>query len=169
MIEAPPSGPAAGDAGSAADTPGTTTAPETPAATPAPSGVRVDSDTAFLQTEASASYPVSQHQPIEVHLPERFELLRVLGAGGMGQVVLAHDRVLGRDVAIKVLRTTDFGDLAMRDRLLHEAQAAAQIRHPNIVGIHDVDLDHGLIVMEYLPKGSGRKLLEERGALPFRE
>jgi tetratricopeptide (TPR) repeat protein len=123
-----------------------------------------DPEVAFLRTEASVSA-----SPIQISLPRRFELRRSLGAGGMGEVVLAHDNVLGRDVAIKVLRTSDAGDVATRNRLLHEAQAAAQIHHPHIVSIHDVDLDAGLIVMEYLPNGSGRTLLERRGRLPLKE
>jgi tetratricopeptide (TPR) repeat protein len=122
-------------------------------------------DAAFLLTEADRT-------PLpgvgEVTLPARFQLQKKLGSGGMGEVVLARDKVLDRDVAIKMLHTGQ-GDRAARDQLLHEAQAAAQIRHRHIVDIHDVDLEAGLIVMEYLPGGSGRTLLEHRGKLPVRE
>jgi tetratricopeptide (TPR) repeat protein len=171
-----PNDPAAAETQATAETPAPTAPDARPAGaaqTPAPPTPRSDrfrsagasSDAAFLQTEASVSLSAS----CSIELPPRFELRRSLGAGGMGEVVLAHDRVLGRDVAIKVLKSGVFSDDTTRERLLNEAQAAAQIQHPNIVSIHDVDLDHGLIVMEYMPRGSGRKLIEERGKLPLSE
>src|ERR1043165_4919481 len=75
----------------------------------------------------------------------RYEVERLLGQGGMGRVWLARDTMLGRRVAIKVLRD----DLALsprvRDELLtrmrHEAQAAAAVSHPNIVTLHDMGDD----------------------------
>jgi serine/threonine protein kinase len=87
----------------------------------------------------------------------RYEVERLLGQGGMGRVWLARDTVLGRKVAIKVLRD----DLALppkvRDELVvrmgHEAQAAAAVSHPNIVVLHDMGEDDTLglfLVFEYV-------------------
>ena len=63
----------------------------------------------------------------------RFEIRRCLGKGGMGIVYAAHDEALKRDVAIKVLHVRDADD-----RLLREAQALAQLDHPNVVRVYDV-------------------------------
>ncbi len=69
-------------------------------------------------------------------LGERYEVTGRLGRGGMGAVYAAHDRVLDRDVAVKVLDRTAAGDQAAT-RLLHEARILARLEHPAIVPIHD--------------------------------
>ena len=63
-----------------------------------------------------------------------YEIITRLGAGGMGEVWLAHDPTLKRQLAIKVLHDTDSD---ARQRFLHEARAAAKLNHPNIVGIYE--------------------------------
>jgi formylglycine-generating enzyme required for sulfatase activity/tRNA A-37 threonylcarbamoyl transferase component Bud32 len=72
----------------------------------------------------------------------RYRILGELGSGGMGVVFRAHDPVLGREVAIKTLKLSDFADPlerdSLRDRLAREARAAAALSHPGIVAIHDV-------------------------------
>ena len=74
---------------------------------------------------------------------ERYELRETLGEGGMGRVIRAYDRFLQRTVAMKLLRREDFDEAALL-KFLEEAQATAQLQHPNIVPIHDVGLDsHG--------------------------
>jgi serine/threonine-protein kinase len=74
----------------------------------------------------------------------------LLGVGGMGEVYLARDPRLHRDVAIKVLPAAFASDPHRRRRFEHEARAVASLNHPNIVAVHDVGLDGGLpyIVME---------------------
>ena len=69
-------------------------------------------------------------------LQNRYRLDAELGQGGMGTVYRAHDLLLGRDVAVKVLCESDLGTEG-RARLLREAQTAAKLDHPNIVAIHD--------------------------------
>ena len=69
-------------------------------------------------------------------LNERYRLDAELGRGGMGRVYRAHDTLLDRDVAVKVLSATKLGT-AGRAHLLREAQAAAKLNHPNIVSVHD--------------------------------
>ncbi|HET7434651.1 MAG TPA: protein kinase [Thermoanaerobaculia bacterium] len=83
---------------------------------------------------------------------DRFEIVRILGKGGMGTVYLARDRRLGRQVALKVLNASELALEDRRARFLREARSAASIRHPNVATIYEVDeTDEGLpfIVMEY--------------------
>lgn len=91
-------------------------------------------------------------------LDERYEILELLARGGMGAVYRARRVLLGDDVAIKVLSTPD--DASLRERFLRESRAAAQLRHPHIVGVLDYDIDrqgHPFLVMEYL---NGPSLLQ---------
>ena len=98
-----------------------------------------------------------------------YELLEPVGAGGMGQVYRARDSRLGRDVAIKVLRSADQHDGDQLARFEREAQALAALNHPHIASIHDVVEADGRrgIVMEYV---AGRTLTEvmDQGPLPAR-
>jgi len=82
---------------------------------------------------------------------DRFEVLRVLGKGGMGTVFLARDPRLDRPVALKVLHPEDVGTDERRARFLREARTAAAIRHPNVATIYEVGEAGGapFIVMEY--------------------
>src|SRR5262245_20171234 len=66
-----------------------------------------------------------------------YEILDVLGAGGMGTVYAAKDRKLERRVAVKVLPDHMAGDDAFRTRFVREAKALAALSHPNILAIHD--------------------------------
>ncbi len=81
-----------------------------------------------------------------------YEILSVLGAGAMGEVYLAHDGRLGRDVAIKVLPSAVVYDPDRLRRFEREARAAAALNHPNIVAVHDIGRhgDTPYIVMEYV-------------------
>ncbi len=81
-----------------------------------------------------------------------YEILSLLGAGGMGEVYRARDPRLGRDVAIKVLPADRMADEDRRRRFIQEARAASALNHPNIVTVHEVDSVDGVdfIVMEYL-------------------
>ncbi len=98
-----------------------------------------------------------------------YRLIRLLGAGGMGQVYLAEDTLLGRQVALKRL-VVGSDDAAPRERLVKEARAAALLSHPNIAVVHDVieEGEDSFIVMEYL-KGESLKDTLSRGALPIRQ
>ncbi len=68
----------------------------------------------------------------------RFTILRPLGEGGMGQVVLAYDEELDRKVALKMIRGRHAEDLGLRRRFIREAQALARLSHPNVVTIYEV-------------------------------
>jgi len=85
-------------------------------------------------------------------LAGRYELERVLGHGGMAEVFLGTDRVLGRPIAVKVLSDRFAGDASFVARFRREAQSAAALNHPNVVGVFDTGSDDGthFIVMEYV-------------------
>lgn len=96
-----------------------------------------------------------------------YEIQAAIGAGGMGEVYLAHDTRLNRRVALKSLSGPSVGTPEARARLLREARTAAQLTHPNIAAIHDV-LDAApcpCIVMEYV-QGETLSAKIARGPLP---
>jgi hypothetical protein len=96
----------------------------------------------------------------------RYRLDEVLGVGGMSTVWRAHDAVLGRDVAVKLLSGRHAGDTASRQRIRVEARAAAALSHPNVAQVHDFgETVHDgrrtpYVVMELVPGPT----LEERAA-----
>ncbi len=99
-----------------------------------------------------------------------YQLLTLLGAGGMGEVYRARDPRLGRDVAIKVLARRLVNDRDAVSRFRREATAVAALSHPNIVAIHDFGVDRGTCyaVMELL-EGETLRTRLTRGPIPWRE
>ena len=103
-------------------------------------------------------------------LADRFVLERQLGAGGMARVFLGRDEVLDRPVAVKVLNplhaSTDIGE-----RFQREGRTAARLAHPNIVQVYDAGSgrldghESPYIVMEYVPGGDLKELIDGRGPL----
>jgi hypothetical protein len=98
------------------------------------------------------------------------EILAPLGAGGMGEVYRARDTALGREVAVKVLPNDFATDPDRLRRFTQEAQAAAALNHPNILGIHHIGTENGapFIVSELLEGETLRDRLSA-GALPVRK
>jgi len=98
---------------------------------------------------------------------DRYRLESEIGRGGMAAVYRARDEMLNRAVAVKVLSERGLGT-AGRARLVHEAQAAAQLNHPNIVTIHDVGEVDGTpyIVMELVEGGSLHDRASHRASHP---
>ena len=104
-------------------------------------------------------------------IAERYELEEVVGTGGMSSVYRAHDRLLERDVALKVLHQEFTADTDYVERFRREARAVAQLSHPNIVTVIDRGEQYGrqYIVFEYV-KGENLKALVQRvGPLPEEE
>ena len=102
----------------------------------------------------------------------RYEILAPLAEGGMGAVFLARRRLLGDEVAIKIVRADSAQDQGARERFLRESRASAQLRHPNIVSILDYSLDaegRPYLVMELLNGRSLREEIAARGRLPLHE
>lgn len=102
---------------------------------------------------------------------DRYQILRMIGEGGMANVYLAHDLILDRDVAVKVLRGDLAGDEKFVRRFQREAISASSLSHPNIVEMYDVGEDDGsyFIVMEYVDGKTLKNLIKKRGALTLSE
>ena len=101
----------------------------------------------------------------------RYDIVRPLGSGGMGEVYLAHDEVLDRDVALKVLRSQYANDREAAERFKREATSAAGLSHPNIVQVYDRgDTEEGssYIAMEYVPGGTLKERIVAEGPLDAR-
>jgi serine/threonine protein kinase len=101
-------------------------------------------------------------------LHDRYEIIELLAKGGMGAVFRARRRLLGDEVAIKVIRAAGYDAGEMRDRFLRESRACAQLRHPHIVTILDFDLDveqRPFLVMELLNGPSLREELRQHGRI----
>jgi eukaryotic-like serine/threonine-protein kinase len=96
----------------------------------------------------------------------RYRFERVLGQGGMATVHLARDEELGRMVAVKCLSDTLSGDEVFRERFMREARMAAQLSHPNIVGVFDVGEDGvPYLVMEYIESETLADLMAREGPI----
>ena len=102
---------------------------------------------------------------------DRYQIIKTLGVGGMANVYLAHDTILDRNVAVKVLR----GDLATDEKFVRrfqrEALSASSLSHPNIVEMYDVGEDDGqyYIVMEFVDGKTLKQVLKQRGHLSVTE
>ena len=98
----------------------------------------------------------------------RYELQRRLARGGMAEVFLAQDQLLGRPVAVKVLFPEFATDPSFVERFRREAQAAANLSHPNIVGVYDWGREGKTyyIVMEYVEGRSLSEVIRTDGPLP---
>lgn len=130
-----------------------------------------------IKVSSEGTIRASPHvQLIGSVLNERFAVLKLVGTGGMGEVYQAHDNLLGRSVAIKVLRRELMRNPDWRPRLEREARAISSLNHPHICAIYDFHHDSSAVVgtgdhlsylvMEYL---SGETLSEHisRGPLPL--
>ena len=100
-------------------------------------------------------------------LADRYRLNAHLARGGMADVYAASDEVLGRKVAVKMLHANYATDEAFIQRFRREAQAAANLTHPNIVSIFDTGKDNGhyFIVMELVEGQTLRDVLRSDGPL----
>ena len=104
-------------------------------------------------------------------LGDRFVLVRELGPGGMARVFLGRDEVLDRPVAVKIVEP-DPEDPEIGLRFRREGRAAARLSHPNIVRVYDAGEDEldgngvSYIVMEYVPGGDFKDMMERNGLLP---
>jgi len=101
----------------------------------------------------------------------RYEIREEIGSGGMGIVLRALDRRLGREVALKRLPDNLKDHPKAVDLFLREARAAAALNHPNIVTVHDVDEDAGVyfITMELLVGRTLSQLIKQHGRLAPRD
>src|SRR2546426_7383740 len=100
---------------------------------------------------------------IETAIEGRYQIITRVASGGMGEVYRAHDAVLARDVAIKLLHPQLAGDRGFVDRFRREARAAAILNHPSIVGVYDwgTTEDTYFMVMEFVRGTNLRTVLSE--------
>ncbi len=127
--------------------------------------------------EGLLSNSISRVPPVNPVMPRpgelfaaRYEIERMLGRGGMGEVYAAVQRPLGRRVAVKILKTPDSidDDPNFQSRFLREAAAAARLTHPNTITVFDFgQTDEGVlfIVMEYLEGNDVRTVLRHEGQM----
>ena len=145
-----------------------------PAVQPAPLAGSHEGDASSSsppQAGAAAPEPLDFLDPCDT--PDRlgrlahYEILEILGRGGMGTVLRAVDVKLNRVVAIKVMAPQLAANAVARLRFQREAQAAAAVSHPHVVAIHAVDEFNGLpyLVMEYISGSSLQQKLDDGGAL----
>ncbi|AOZ91528.1 Stk1 family PASTA domain-containing Ser/Thr kinase [Paenibacillus crassostreae] len=101
----------------------------------------------------------------------RYEIIERIGGGGMALVYKAHDILLGRNVAIKVLRQQFVDDEEFIRRFRREAQSAASLSHPNVVSIYDVGQEDDIhyIVMEYIEGFNLNEIIQDRAPLQVEE
>lgn len=115
-------------------------APETPAELPL-----------FLRAaRAAAPAPAAEKEIIA----GRYRLVALLGAGSAGRVFRAVDEVSGKTVALKMFFAAGARGGAAYERFVRESRLAQSLRHPALIEVYDVSLDHGFLVMEYLAGGS---------------
>lgn len=104
----------------------------------------------------------------------RYTVLNLVGRGGMGCIYKVHDNTLGEEVALKTLLPQFAQDKMVVERFFNEARIARRLAHPNIVRVHDIGIDNGVlyISMEFMQGRSLRDILEKMAPgqhLPLRE
>ncbi|MEK6221108.1 MAG: protein kinase [Chloroflexota bacterium] len=103
-------------------------------------------------------------------LKERYQLEEIIGQGGMAVVYRGRDRMLERNVAVKILKDNYARDNTFRERFRQEAKAAANLSHPNIVTVYDFGMadEQLFIVMEFVPGKDLSTIIKDRGRLELR-
>lgn len=106
-----------------------------------------------------------------MYIADRYEIVGRVGTGGMSDVYKAKDHTLGRNVAIKVLKSEFSEDMNFVTKFRTEAQSAAGLEHPNIVNIYDVGSENGIhyIVEEYVEGITLKDYIEKKGRLNYKE
>lgn len=106
-----------------------------------------------------------------MYISDRYEIIDIVGSGGMADVYKAKDQRLNRYVAIKVLKPEYASDTNFVKKFIAEAQSAAGLSHPNIVNVYDVGNENGLhyIVMELVEGITLKRFIERKGKLDVKE
>lgn len=133
-------------------------------------GIEIDSRAASITPE-SLTFLSESDEEDSIGKLGNYEVLEIVGAGGMGIVMRAWDRSLRRIVAIKVLASHLSNSAAARRRFVREAQAAAAVSHDHVVAIHAVEADHEppYLVMQYIEGKTLQQRLDAAGPLHVRE
>jgi eukaryotic-like serine/threonine-protein kinase len=127
-----------------------------------------DTPTVVATAPSQTASTRSEETAIESPSSARYLIIEEIGRGGMGRVLRAYDPRLQREVALKTVRS-GFGTDAARTRMIREARAMAQVSHPNVVAVFDVEEEPSgvLLAMEYVEGVTLRAWLEQ--AHPWRE
>jgi len=123
---------------------------------------------ALVETCPNDGSPLVLTIPVERVVDQKYRLERMIGTGGMGAVYEATDLRLGRRVALKILLARNFGNPGALRRFEREAQAAARLRHPHIVTVHDygtLGTEGAYLVMELLRGTTLRSEMDRVGSL----
>ncbi|EMB17828.1 protein containing Serine/threonine protein kinase [Rhodopirellula europaea 6C] len=125
-----------------------------------------DAQTVDHQTGTANPNSAGVPEPLAQH--PRYEIINLIGKGGMGDVYQARHRKMERTVALKVINRGLVRKAEAVDRFHREVKAAAQLSHPNIVTSHDADHagDFHFMVMEFVDGVDLSKVVKDRGALP---
>ncbi|HEY9683129.1 MAG TPA: protein kinase [Oculatellaceae cyanobacterium] len=129
---------------------------------------RLFSGTKLCPHDGSLLVDVDADDPlVGTTIAEYYEILEVLGHGGMGVVYKARHREMDRMVAIKMLRAHLVSQKEVLKRFQQEVRASSRISHPHVVGVHDYGLYNGLpyIVMDYLQGDTLSQVLAKEGGL----
>jgi len=107
----------------------------------------------------------------QVNINKRYIILNQIGSGGMADIYLAHDSLLERQVAIKILKRDFSRSVEFQERFVLEAKAAANLFHPNIVTVFDFGFFHSdpFIVMEYVPGHDLKTLIRQKQEFSLQE
>lgn len=107
----------------------------------------------------------------KIIINDRYQIIKTLGEGGMANVFLAYDKILGRNVAVKILKQEYEKDEKFIRRFQREALSASNLSHPNIVEMYDFGEDNGqnYLVMEYVDGKTLKQLIRKRGKLTITE
>jgi serine/threonine protein kinase/tetratricopeptide (TPR) repeat protein len=128
--------------------------------------------TRAAQTQATRAWTDSEPElQAGIILANRYEILSVLGSGGMGSVYKAKDLELDRMVALKVIKPELARNTAIADRFKQELRLSHKVTHRNVVRLYDLSEDAGMrfVTMELVQGSDLRSILEERGKLPANE
>ena len=125
----------------------------------------------MTNSDTISGQPTGQHRTPELVIGDRYELVRPLGRGGMGEVWLTKDRSLGTEVALKFIPPEVAASKRAVRGLKEEAKLAMQLSHPNIVRLHNFEEidEHKFLVMEYVDGASLEDVLEEREKVSVEE
>ena len=125
---------------------------------------------AFLETPAVVLLEPEAREDLSGHVVGSYQVMSRLGAGGMGEVYLAHDMKLDRRVAFKVLPLELAADRDRLRRFHQEARAASSLNHPHILVVHDVgELDGRPYLVTELIEGETLRQRLQQGRLPIRD
>ncbi len=143
----------------------------------APAAGPVGAGGSVVPASAGSTQTRVKPRPVDFGFPapgdriDIFELVEVIGAGGMGTVFRAIDTKLERQVALKILPPEQSGDSDVVQRFYQEARAAARLDHENIARVYTIDHDgkYHYIAFEFIEGDTVRRRVEEHGPLPIAE